>query len=243
MSEEADEEMTRLAGLAEVQQAENLAVRFFIEPQEDETATKNQGRPIYRDVEMVEIRIPGDPDLRRSPVMQADKDRFPKQYLAFKRNQSQEAVSGTPLAQWALLSRAQVEEAKYLGAHTVEQLASASDASIQRFGSGWISIRQKARDWLQSAKDSSMLSKLRSELEERDARIKTMEDMLRKQGEAIASLGANGVRAAPEPAPADDKLQALEAKLERLLAAQAVPPPVIPKRRGRPPKNPQPLKE
>jgi len=239
MSEEADAELMELAGLAESQEREKLAIRFYMDSMQDEVASKKAGRPIFNDVEMIEIRIPGDVDLRRYPVEDEHKRRFPKQYIAFKKNQSQEAASGTPLNQWPLLTKAQVEESKYLGAHTVEQLAEVSDGALQKFGPGWRTLRQQARDWLQKAADGALLAKLRSELEERDAKIQTLEDMLNKQATALAQAGITGDRPAPV---ADSRMADLEDKLNRLLAAQAAP---APKRRGRPPKNhvPDPPKE
>ena len=238
--DEADAEMMELAGLAETQDKERLAVHFLLEPQQDEEASKKAGRPIFTDVEVIEVRIPGDVDLRREVVNADHKRRFPKQYLAFKKNQSQEAASGTPLSAWPLLSRAQVEESKYLGAHTVEQLAEVSDGALQKFGPGWRTIRQQARDWLAKAADGALLARLRSELESRDAKIQTLEDMLNKQATALAQAGINGDRPslAPVQALPDPKMAELEAKLERLIAAQSAAP--APKRRGRPPKHPQP---
>lgn len=230
---EADAELMELAGLAETQQKESLAVRFIAEPQQNEDKTKKAGRPIFDEVEVCEIRIPGDTDLRREPVTAEHKRRFPKQYLAFKANQSQEAASGTPLAAWPLLTRAQVEEAKYLGAHTVEQLAEASDGGIQKFGPGWISIRQKARDWLTAAKDGALLVRLRSELEERDGRIKALEEMLTKQAQALQQAGIGTGSTAPvSGTPSVDVGALVAAEVAKALATvQAAP-----KRRGRPPK-------
>ena len=57
-----------------------------------------------------------------SPASAQDKARFAKQYAAFRAGKSEdEQISGTPLREWPFLTRAQVEEFRYLGIRTVEQ--------------------------------------------------------------------------------------------------------------------------
>lgn len=223
MRQEADADMMELAGLAAMQQPEKLAVRFVVEPQENEAKSKVAGRPIFDDVEMVEIRIPGDVDVRRNPVTEETKRRFPKQYLAFHAGQSQETASGTPLAAWALLKRSQVEEARFFGVHTVEQLSEMADANMARLGPGWIDLRQKARDWLEAAQDGAKLNELRTELEAAKQRIATMEDMLNRQAASLREAGVTTPIA--QAAPAID-VEALVAKAVGEALKKMAPAPV-----------------
>ena len=223
MAEEADQELMELAGLAEGQEKSSLVVRFLVEPIEDEEASKKAGRPIYNDVEIIEVRVPGDPDMRRDVVTDDHKRRYPKQYIAFKKGQTQETVSGTPLAVWAPMKRSQVEEARHFGVHTVQQLAQLSDGNMQRLGPGWIAMRNLARDWEKAANDGAALAQLRSALDAAEARIKTMEDMLRRQAVELHKTPSEGGAVVP----ADDRVARLEA-LVASLASKVVTAPMAP---------------
>lgn len=218
------EGMMELSGLASLQQSQNngergLAVRFSLEPMQNEQKTKEKGRPIFDEVEICEIRVSGSTDTVREVVTTDHRRRFPGAYLAFKQNQDQDAASGTPLVQWPLLSRAQAEEARYFGVRTVEQLSEVSDVNLQKLGAGWMVLRQQARDWLGKAKDGALLGKLRQELEERDRRIDAMEKMLAKQSAEIEA--ARGGSLPPVAAGPDPRMAALEKKLEELLSRKS----------------------
>jgi hypothetical protein len=231
MREEADQDMMDLAGFAAEQKAERLSVKFTVEPQENPEKSKKAGRPIFDDVEMCEIRIPGDADVRRQPVTTELKQRFARQYLAFKSGQSQETASGTPLAAWALLKRSQVEEARYFGVHTVEQLSEVPDSNMNTLGPGWIDLRQKARDWLEAAADGAKLNELRSELLTATQRISTLEEMLTRQAAALQQAGVTP-QTAPTAPPVD--VQALVASaVQEAMARVQVPVVEAPVKRGR----------
>ena len=240
-----DEDLTELLEAADRQPKSPMVVRFSIEAMENPDKSKEKGRPVFDDVEMISIRIPGDPDIRVRPVRADDKQQYAKQYLAFKQNQNQETSTGTPLAQWAPMKRSQVEEAKFLGVHTVEQLSEVADVHLQKLGPGWLALRQKARDWLVSANDGAALSKMRDELEEANRRIATMENMLAKQAAELQNkpLSATStVTIAPAKDPEVAELKAMVAKFTQMMddraADKTVATEVVPPRRkpGRPSK-------
>jgi hypothetical protein len=210
---------------------ENLSVRFYVEPMQNEQKTVAAGRPIFEDTAMVEIRVPGQTDVIRHPVTDEDIKRFPALYKAFLERRDQTAVEGTPLREWPSVTRAQAEELIAVGIRTVEHLAGAPDTSIQRLGP-LMGLRQKARDWLAAAKDNSVLSKLRSENDDLRARLTACEQMLNMQSQEIAASRGGAPVAAP--AGPDPRLAALEAQIAALAAAVQQKP--EPKRRGRPPK-------
>ena len=216
------DEMTELAGLAENQKRSSLIVVFSMEAQENEQKSKKAGRPVFDDVEVVEIRIPGDKDVIRKIADERDRQEYPKQYLAFRKSQTQETVSGFPLSQWAQMKKSQVEEARFFGIHTIEQLASVSDTNLQRLGPGWTPLRQLARDWDKAAQDGAATVKLRTDLEAMTARVKTLETMLQKQAVELHREGAPGVEV-----PADDRVARLEAMVERMAQGQAQPAPAV----------------
>lgn len=212
---------------------ENLAVRFFMEPMRNEVKTRDAGRDIFEDTEMVEIRVPGDRDVLRRPASDEDKKRFAPQYAAFRRGHSQEAVEGFPLREWASITRSQAEELITFGIRTVEHLAGATDQNLQRIGP-LMALRQKARDWVSTAKSEAVVNKLRAENDDLRARLMALENMLNVQGKEIEAARANG-GTLPAVAAPDPRLAALEAQIAALAASVNQNP--APKRRGRPPKK------
>ena len=148
------------------QQAESdktLAVRFYTHPLRDEVTSVDAGRPIYKDTEMVEIRVRGD---RNNIVIRAaradDIKRFKGAYGEFK-NEKAATADGTPLAEWPIMSSSMTEELKYLGFFTVEQLAEAGEVALSKVP-GLLSMKTRAIAFLQFAKGISPLEKMQEEL-------------------------------------------------------------------------------
>jgi len=220
-----------------------LAIRFFIDTRKNNQESKKQGRLVCDDVEMVEIRIPGGSDIIRREVGDEDRERFTKQYQAFRAGMSQDKASGTPLAEWPLMTRAQVEEAGYFGVRTVEAMAHIQDSHIMRMGPGWKDIRTKALNWLQQAKDGALLSRLQDELGERDRRIDALEKMLQTQGKEIEAARAAGGALSPLPVVGPDSLVTELAKqvaaLQLASAATNQGQQSLPKKRGWPKGKPR----
>jgi len=228
---------------AEGRPTQPLAARFYMDAQEDEDAYKKTGKRVFRDVEMIEIRIDSR-DIRNRPVAQEDRLAYPKQYLAFKDGQSQEAAEGYPLKQWPPIRKGEAETLYMNGIRTVEQLAQAADARVQILGP-FMSLKQKAKDWLEEEKRGAGLNKLREENTTLVARVTALESMLKRQSEEIEAARNAGGALAPLP---DTRITALEAKLEALLGVQQnasaatvwLPDPaqpIVAKRRGGRPKG------
>lgn len=173
-----------------------LLVRFFLTPKQDKTATEEQGRPIFKDVEYCEIRVRGnrDPQACR-PATFADKKRFPRHYDAFKQRVEM-PEEGTPLAEWPQISRSQVEELSFVSIKTVEQLAEVSDTHIAKVQGGY-SLKQKASEWLASAHDVAKLAKTNrdqaaqiEELKEQMATLMARTDMPQLAPENTTLIGS-----------------------------------------------------
>jgi hypothetical protein len=166
-----------------------LLVRFFTKPKQDTVASEKEGRPIFKDTEYVEIRVPGSRDVVCRPAKQRDLARFPRHYDMFKRRIETPEV-GTPLAEWPLIARSQVEELTFFNCKTVEQLAEMSDSNAANF-MGMNALRQKAKDWLVKATEDAKAEHLSSELAERDETIAKMQQEMAELKEMI-SLAAKG---------------------------------------------------
>lgn len=208
MGQADPEQLQRAGGNPRFRGDETLYVRFFHHPHHDPEASAEQGRPIYRDREYVEIIVPGDKTTSVfRPVRDLDKQRFPRQYQAFRNSESQ-VNFGTPLEAWTGITRAQAEELKYFKIYTVEQLANLNDGIAQRF-MGMNSLRTRAKDFLEAAKGESQVSALRAEIEKRDAEMAAMAESIRDLQSIVAEArGKKGkvTREAITPEPSDEPL-------------------------------------
>ena len=171
---------------------EKLAIRFFKKASQDMEQTKDQGRPIFTEVEFIQIMIPGDKGtIIVRPIGIEDQQRFGKQYDDWVRSNkdSKEVLVGTPLEAWNQMSLAQIEEFRYFGVRTVEHLATLRDDVMLKMP-GAVSLKKKAQEFLDAAKEAAPLSKMQAELEKRDAELDVLKNALKQQGEMIAKLQA-----------------------------------------------------
>ena len=176
---------------------ENLYVQFFSHPMQDKAKTLEEGRPIFVDTEYIRIMVPGDKgNVVMRSVREDDRQRFPKQYQAFK-NDEEEILEGTPLDKWNFVSAAQVEELKYFGIRTVENLANVTDTNAQKF-MGINLLRQKAQEYIAAASSEAPIAQLQEELSARDATIAEQASLLADMQERLAALEAKPKRKAKE---------------------------------------------
>lgn len=195
-----------------------LAVKFYRDTVEDVVATQQAGRPIYKEVDCIKIVVPGDAltEIDR-PVYESDKTRFPIQWANYMNRQGAEGkYEGTPLSEWALISRSQAEGLRAQRFYTVESIATASDQQIQSIGmiAGMspYTLRDKAKAFLDSAK--------------------TAADFTNRE-EELAKLQAENARIKAETEAKMEAMKAeFDAKLSSLLAAVGEKKP-----RGRKPKE------
>jgi len=153
---------------AQNQADQGLWVEFFSQPSLMELESEKQGRPIYRDQDYIKIIVPGDKyNIHVSEVSPGHKARFPLHWARYQAQQKQH-TEGTSVEQWAAISKSFALELKALGFHTVEQIATASDASLQPLmgGLGW---RTKAQAYISAAKDSGHIQHQAAELERQKA--------------------------------------------------------------------------
>lgn len=153
---------------------DRLYVRFYKDVVPDEEATKAAGMRKFRDVDMIQIVVPGDKrNIVVREVRDDDKVRFEKYWGAYSQGVD-EQVSGFPLSEWSMITRAIVEELKYLGFRTVEQLANASEASLGKYP-GMRELQRRAKTWLESQLKAAPIEKMNAELETRDKQIQALQ--------------------------------------------------------------------
>ena len=148
---------------------------FYLKPVHSKFRSKQEGRPIYEDVEYVRIILPGNRrDTPEERVTQAHKDRWPQQYARFKAGQEQ-VVEGTPLEQWSYVGRSQIEELKHFHIRTVEAMAEATDATLQNFMGG-TQLREAAKAFLEQAKGIAPITELQDQVRQLMARNEQLEN-------------------------------------------------------------------
>lgn len=112
-----------------------LYIRFLVRPVLQGGLSTEAGRPIYADIEHVQILVPGDKlSMIDRVASEDDKKRFADHYAKFRAGKGEEVV-GTRLEAVPWMTRSKVEEYRYFGIHTVEQLAGAIDEVGQKFPS------------------------------------------------------------------------------------------------------------
>ena len=130
--------------------------------------------------EFVRIIVPGDKtNVVDQPVREDHKERFPRQYLYWKMQNTDASAIGTPLSQWHTdtpeeFNSHQMAELQILKFQTVEQLATATDAQLQRVGMGASGLREKARLYLTSKNKTQS----DTELEETRAQLKQLQEQM-----------------------------------------------------------------
>jgi hypothetical protein len=152
--------------------------RFFVSPVHNPALSDKEGRPIYEDKEMVEVRLPGDKNFTWvGEVAEEHRLRWPAHYAAYKRNE-QRATTGTPLEHWPPMTASRVAELKALNIFSVEELASVTDGDLPRLGMGGRALREQAKAYIDTAKEGAAASKLASENAELKSRIERLEALM-----------------------------------------------------------------
>jgi hypothetical protein len=156
----------------DVQLAAKVATRFFFKPRLDKAASEQAGEPRFKDVEYVEMHIPGDKNnIVVKPVNRRIKQLYKERYEAWRAG-NQDVLNGTPIEHLPGILPSQVEEAKYHRIRTVEQMSDVPDEVLQRLGPGWRSVRERASKYLDKAKSTEVIEeKFKAKLQEKDEQL------------------------------------------------------------------------
>ena len=144
----------------------------------DNAASETAGAPRFREEERVRLIIAGDMfNQPVHPVDEAIKERFSAAYKAFKDSKVERHVEGTLLREWPQLSRIQIAELEALGIYSVESLRDISDSNVNRIPDGRI-WREKAKAWLDQAKDGAAATRYAAENERLREKLEALEKRL-----------------------------------------------------------------
>jgi hypothetical protein len=154
---------------------------FKIHTQKNEAKSKEAGRPIFDDMEVVEVRFAGDrnkisvfpahsicgetQDENGDTIKITYAQRWSDQYKRFKAKQ-QQVAEGTPVDELPFLTQAKRSELKALSIYTAEALAALDGQPLKNLGQGGRDLKNQAQAYLDNAKGSANVTKMAAELEE-----------------------------------------------------------------------------
>jgi hypothetical protein len=165
-----------------MQNAQSMAVPFFkTVAVEIPAASKAEGRPIFKDVEVVEIRLAGERNyaptfpaheickhINGEPVTYAQ--RFAKEYALFSAGKEQVA-DGTPLSELTFLTEGERATLRRLKVYTAEALASLEGPNLKNLGPKAREFKSQAEAYLNRASGASQSVALAAEVEALKAQL------------------------------------------------------------------------
>lgn len=143
-------------------------VQFELRAVEDRNASIEAGHYVARDVAFALVTPAGSKDRIERVVeewffqldQQVKEERFPMAWLrAYKeayaswKDGNEPVVNGTDIKNWPVASPAQVRLLSDLKIRAVEDLAACNEETVSRLGMGGRALKQKAVEWLESAKN------------------------------------------------------------------------------------------
>lgn len=200
-----------------MQDDKSLIVPFFkaiAVPQP--AASKEAGRPIFKDMEVVEVRIAGDrnfaPTFPAHAPWKRDEngedvtyaERFPEAYARFAEGREQVA-DGTPLSELPFLTESKRATLRSLKVYTAEALASIDGKKLNSLGPDAREMKDAATAYLTTAAGTAGTWALTAEIEALKAQMAEM------TGVAQASKG--------EPDDANEK-ESIKAQINELTGSR-----------------------
>ena len=184
-----------------------LNVKFYQRAINNEFKSALEGRPIMEMRDFILIEVPGD-NLTVIDTFAVDehKERFPVQWARYQNEKTDGDIEGTLLNDWPVLNAAIAAELKHFKFYTVEQVAAASDAQLNTLGMAAgmspLALRDKAKAYLGSAKDTALVQQQADELSKRDEIIARMEAQI-----AELAQQANKPKATPKKAKPEETIE------------------------------------
>jgi hypothetical protein len=172
----------------------------------NESKSAAANRPIYDDMEIVELRFPGSKNWGAYPATAFSHwgvdpetgdqikityaERFKRQYQQFKAK-SVQTKAGTPLDYAPFLTEARRAELRAQNIYTVEALAAIDGQELKNLGPLGRELKNSAMDYIAESQTGAVNSQMQAELEALRAKYQAME-------EQVAALQAGDTKNAGE---------------------------------------------
>jgi hypothetical protein len=177
---------------------EHLVVIFKHLAVKNAAKSLQEGRPIFDDTEICEIRAPGFKDVKVFPATafarwvedpmtgeqtkQSYAERFSHQYRQFKAKATQ-TKTGTPLDLAPFLTEGRRAELRAQNLYTVEQLATIDGAELKNLGTGGREMKNAAQAFIEEGRASAPNQQMLAELEALKARNAVLEEDMKLRKE------------------------------------------------------------
>jgi hypothetical protein len=169
---------------------DNTALRFFTQPVKNNFQSEQHGRAIFDTGLFVEVITPGSTE--SMPQFQIELqlcqeagggvktnhtyyERFKAQIEAYKSKNGKYRLDGTPLSQWPNIDVGTVATLNAANIQTVDQLANVSDGNLGSLGVGGRTLREQARQFLQSRQFGVPSAQVGADIARKDERIAELE--------------------------------------------------------------------
>ncbi len=196
-------------GTVQLERNNNMAI-FFNKAVHNPAKSTEKGSPHYDNVTFVRIAPPGERlNIVERPAREEDRRRFPVQWAQFQQNQEQ-LPEGMPIDLLYPERPAVGATLRANGVYTVEQCAGLSGTAIDSIGMGAQQYANDAQKMLEMANKGVNSVKHRKDLEERDQKIRILENNIQNLQAALANLEARA-----SAAPNLDQIQNLLAGLQQ----------------------------
>jgi hypothetical protein len=185
-----------------------LVVTFFNHTIVNPSKTAQEGRPIFDDVVVCQIRTPGgrntvpvfpalafcgwiDDPITGEQKPQTYAERFSKQYRQFK-EQQQQTISGTPIDYAPFLTEGKRAELRAMAVYTIEQLAHIDGQELKNLGLQGREWKNLAIEYLVESKSGASIETMRAELEALRAANQVLQDDNEQMKTLVGGSGNGG---------------------------------------------------
>lgn len=180
-----------------------LYVEFYWREVKNEQKSIAEGRPIFESKEYIKIMAAGDKTKNWDrPVRKVNNGpepsdilRFPRQWEAFQR-QEQQVTEGTPVTEWAQITRSDAAMLKSLGFHTIESIANMGEHSMNWMGAR--TYKDMAIAHISKAKDGASAAQWAKEKADLQDQITALKNMINGLKE-VGALPQQEAEAPPAP--------------------------------------------
>lgn len=171
----------------------------------NEAKSAAANRPIYDDMEIVELRFPGSKNWCAYPATSFSHwgvdpetgdqikityaERFPRQYRQFKMKSTQ-TKSGTPLEFAPFITEARRAELRALNIYTVEALAHLDGQELKNLGPGGREMKHAAIEFIDESQKGAVNTQMMAELEALRAKYQALEEQLAAGKASVPAAGA-----------------------------------------------------
>lgn len=195
--------------MVQIAEARPPYVQFELRAVEDRAATIESGHYSSRDVAYAMITPAGSKDrIERDAEewlqhieAQSRAERFPLEWvrayrMAFEdwKKGNDPVLEGTDVRNWPAISPAQLKTLLAWNVRTVEDLAAANAETLQRLGMGAAALKEKAAQWLASAKNVGEVSEKMAALVTENAALKVQVESLQAKVKNLAEQGRAAVQ-------------------------------------------------